>query len=85
KTGGSAFDAANQSMDKNTFMVDQSMVDKWSSALEEAKAQGLNLYSTAIEQYIEAFKKYNSSNYETDDYNNFMNEISGATETQKKV
>ncbi|EIM5369489.1 LPXTG cell wall anchor domain-containing protein [Enterococcus faecalis] len=85
KTGGSAFDAANQSMDKNTFMVDQSMVDKWSSALEEAKAQGLNLYSTAIEQYIEAFKKYNSSNYETDDYNNFMNEISGATETQKKA
>ncbi|MBU5338770.1 LPXTG cell wall anchor domain-containing protein [Enterococcus faecalis] len=85
KTDGSAFDAANEQMDRNTFMVDQSMVDKWSSALEEAKAQGFSLYSTAIEQYIEAFEKYNSSNYETDDYNKFMNGIDVATETQKKA
>ncbi|MGT9066213.1 SpaA isopeptide-forming pilin-related protein, partial [Enterococcus faecalis] len=54
KTGGLAFDAANQQMNKDTFMVDQNMVSKWSSAIEEAKKQGMTLYTTAIQQYISA-------------------------------
>ena len=85
KTGGLAFDAANQQMDKDTFMVDQGLVNKWSSALEEAKNQGLGLYTTAIQQYIKAFETYNSSNYETADYNAFMDAIDTATETQRKA
>ncbi|WP_080442376.1 SpaA isopeptide-forming pilin-related protein [Enterococcus faecalis] len=85
KTNGAAFDAANQQMDNDTFMVDQSMVNKWSSALEEAKNQGLSLYATAIQQYTEAFETYNSSNYETADFNAFMGAIDNATETQKKA
>ncbi|MGT9147918.1 SpaA isopeptide-forming pilin-related protein, partial [Enterococcus faecalis] len=85
KTGGLAFDAANQQMDKDTFMVDQGLVNKWSSALEEAKNQGLSLYTTAIQQYIKAFETYNSSNYETADFNAFMDAIDTAAETQRKA
>ncbi|MGT9146684.1 SpaA isopeptide-forming pilin-related protein, partial [Enterococcus faecalis] len=85
KTGGLAFDAANQQMNKDTFMVDQNMVSKWSSAIEEAKKQGMTLYTTAIQQYISAFEAYNNSNYETADYNTFMSAIDKATETQKKA
>ena len=68
KTGGISFDAASMNMQKNTFMVDQSMVNKWFLALEEAKQQGLNLYRTAIEKYIQVFEKYNNSNYEIADF-----------------
>jgi LPXTG-motif cell wall-anchored protein len=85
KTGGLAFDAANQQMDINTFMVDQSMVNKWTSALEEAKNQGLSLYTAALEQYIKAFETYNNSNYETADFNTFMDAIDTATETQRRA
>ncbi|MGT9066164.1 MSCRAMM family protein, partial [Enterococcus faecalis] len=39
----------------------------------------------AIQQYIKAFETYNSSNYETADFNAFMDAIDTAAETQRKA
>ena len=85
ETSGLPFDAANQQMDRNTFMVDKNMVDNWSSALEEAKNQGKSLYLTAIQQYIDAFEIYNSSNYESSDFNALMDAMDIAAETQRRA
>ena len=85
KNNGSPFDSATTQMDKNTFMVDQGMVSKWSDAVNEAKKQGISLYNTAIEAYIAAFTNYNNSNYETADYNIFMDALEQAGKTEQQA
>ncbi|EGO7986491.1 collagen binding domain-containing protein, partial [Enterococcus faecalis] len=85
KTNGNPFDSATTQMDKNTFMVDQGMVSKWSDAVNEAKKQGISLFNTAIEAYIDAFTNYNNSNYETADYNVFMDALEQAGKTEQQA
>lgn len=85
KTNGAAFDAASQNMDDNTFLVDQTMTAKWTSALAEAKSQSASLDSDAINQYIAAFVAYNNSNHETSDYDQLMTAILAANDTEMKA
>ena len=85
KTNGNPFDSATTQMDKNTFMVDLGMVSKWSDAVNEAKKQGISLYNTAIEAYIDGFISYNNSNYETADYNIFMDALEQAGKTEQQA
>lgn len=85
QTNGAAFDSGNSQMTPNTYLIDQTMANKWTEAVNEAKKQGFDLYGKSLVAYQNAFIKYNQSDYQTAAYDTFMADMTDAIALQRQA